>query len=171
MCERDHSKKAMEAYTVCMKHLSNFVFLGLSLIWLRSGIEKILSGSFPENLSQTLMHFSENNPIPSVVNVIDSVFLPYSIVYGYLVMYGELYVGMTIGIICLVTFQKAISRSFLYLLASGFFIGAFLNVTFWITSGYLSPSGDALNLLMLYLEILGLVYVTVMLKKVVKENG
>ena len=54
----------------------------------------------------------------------------------------------------------------LWLLIVGLIGGAFLNLNFWLASGYTSPSSDGLNLLMLVTQVVGVLCILDYNKKV-----
>lgn len=65
--------------------------------WLMSGGNKLLSGSFPQSLAETLTGMMKNNPDGWYVSFLQHTILPQSVLYGYMIEWAE----VTIGIILL----------------------------------------------------------------------
>ena len=65
--------------------------------WLMSGGNKLLSGTFPQGLAETLTSMMKNNPDSWYVAFLQHSVLPQSVFYGYLIEWTEI----TIGIILL----------------------------------------------------------------------
>lgn len=65
--------------------------------WLMSGSDKLLSGTFPQGLAETLAGMMKDNPDGWYVAFLQNVVLPQSVLYGYIIEWTE----MTIGIILL----------------------------------------------------------------------
>lgn len=135
----------------------------LGFIWIRSGYGK-LTGGFVGNLDKALMKFASENPYPFVKDFLNSFAIPNHIIFSYLTQFGEIFAGLTLAIcsVVLIANPKS-SRLFLILLALGLLVGAFLNLTFWFSAGWMSPSTDGLNLLMFAIEVIALLAV---LKKI-----
>lgn len=156
-----------------MKQFFLLTLIGISFLWLRSGFGKLLEGNFPQTLGGTLTHFASENPHIWYQAFLHDLAIPNSLVFGYLVMYGELFAGITIFVVSLwLLLKKSRPRFLLVLFLLGLVVGTFQNATFWLASGHLSPSGDSLNLLMFYIQILGIMFVIqVFRKKEARENG
>ncbi len=137
-----------------------FTFITLGFIFLRSGYEKLESGSFAASLATTLTKFASKNPYPWYKSFLESVAIPNSNIFGALTMYGELLSGISMfGLGVYFFFGKKVTPLALIILGLGLLGGAFLNATFWLASGWTSPSADSLNLLMFLLELNGLIYI------------
>lgn len=65
--------------------------------WLMSGGNKLLSGTFPQGLANTLSNGMKDNPNAWYVAFLQQNILPHSIFYGYLIEWTE----VTIGVILL----------------------------------------------------------------------
>lgn len=136
-----------------------FVLLVAGLIWLRSSLGKLTGNTFVDSLSKTLQKFASENPYPWYKDFLENVAIPNSKTFGLLTMWGEFFVAVAItgSVLYLLTAKKAnlLPKKLLF---AGLLIGAFLNATFWLASGWTSPSTDSLNLLMMATELIGLVY-------------
>lgn len=139
--------------------LSILLFDGL--IFLRSSFGKFTSGNFPDSLGGILTRFASNNPNPFYKSFLENIAIPNSQAFGQLVFWGEALVAASIVIpaLYLIFRPKTKSRITLWVLIAGLIGGAFLNLNFWLASGYTSPSSDGLNLLMLVTQLLGALYI------------
>ena len=139
--------------------LSILLFIGL--IWGRSSFGKFTGGNFVQGLGETLSRFASKNPNAFYRDFLQNTVIPNSQTFGQLVLWGEALVAISIILTSLyLIFQpKARCKTTLWLLIAGLVGGAFLNLNFWLASGYTSPSSDGLNLLMLVAQLLGAVYI------------
>lgn len=135
------------------------VFLFLGLIWARSSLGKLTSGNFAQSLTPTLERFASKNPYPWYKNFLQTTAIPNGELLGNLVLWGEFFTAVTILIGSIYLLLKPDSKLVLALIAFGFLTGGVLNASFWLASGWTSPSSDNLNLFMLVIEIVGLFYV------------
>lgn len=143
------------------------VLLVISFIWLRSAYGKLLDDKFVENLPQTLDKFVSKNPYPFVNNFLTHMAIPNSFVFANLTRFGELYAGLSIGLCSAwVLFKGKSLRILEVLMLLGLIVGAFLNLNFWFSAGWTSPSTDGLNLLMGAIQIIGAIFV---LKSILKK--
>lgn len=143
-----------------MKDLKPFiVILSLvGLVFLRSSLEKIEGGTFVDSLGKVLTGVAKKNPYPWFKSFLESVAIPNSQVFGRLTMWGELLSGIaiTFGSLYLIFFNKNQTAGYLVLI-SGLVGGMFLNLNFYLGFGYTSPATDSLNLLMFFIELIGVV--------------
>lgn len=133
-----------------------FVLLVDGLIWFQSAYGKVASGKFVEGLGATLGKFASNNPYLAVKSFLEGVAIPNSQIFGYLTMYGELLSSLAIvgGAIVLLLQPKNIQV--VPFLVLGLIGASFLNLIFWLSAGWTSPSTSSVNLLMLAVEISGI---------------
>lgn len=149
--------------TINKQMLLIIAFLGL--IYLRSGWGKISGGQFIAGLPETLSKFSSKNPYPWIQSFLKDTAIPNSVTFGFMTMWGELLVAL------------ALILSAAYILASnknttltasilifGLIGGMFLNAVFWFSAGWTSASTDSVNLVMFFVELVGVVYVLKLLK-------
>lgn len=116
-------------------------------------------------LGGTLTKFASKNPYPWVQSFLQNTAIPNSNLFGLLTMWGEFLVAGSLIISSLyLFFSKKKSSLIVLLLILGSLGGMFLNMVFWFSSGYTSPSTDGLNLLMFVVEFTGLVYGLKLLK-------
>lgn len=66
--------------------------------WLVSGANKVLSGTFPQGLSDTLREGIQNNPNGWYVILLQRIVLPNSVAFGYIIEATELFVGVALFI-------------------------------------------------------------------------
>ncbi|KKU90517.1 MAG: hypothetical protein UY21_C0022G0018 [Microgenomates group bacterium GW2011_GWA1_48_10] len=137
------------------------VLVLVGFLWLRSSWGKIAGGTFVSGLAKTLTNFASKNPYPWFKDFLETVAIPNSQTFGLLVLVGEMTAAMLIFVMSLYLLagQKT-SKLGAFLLPAGLLIAAALNLTFWLASGWMSASGDSLNLLMLGVETVGLVWAT-----------
>lgn len=64
--------------------------------WIISGTNKLLSGTFPQGLADALGEGIKDNPNVWYVSWLQSLVLPRSIAFGYLIELGELAIGLTL---------------------------------------------------------------------------
>lgn len=134
------------------------IFLVCGYIFAKSGYQKLLSGSFPQSLGATLEKFASKNPYPPVKDFLNQMAIPNSYIFGLLTMWGEIFAGVAIVLSSLyLVFRKEHKFAYL-LLAAGLFVGAFLNLNFWLSAGWTSPSTESLNLLMFIIQLAGLIF-------------
>lgn len=137
------------------------IFIGIGFIFLRSGYGKVAEGKFVGGLGATLQKFASNNPYPVVKNFLESSAIPNASFFAYLTMWGELLVGINLIVLSLyLLLIKRAGRPIYMLLSLGLFFGALLNLVFWLSAGWTSPSTDGLNLVMLIVQVIGIVFVT-----------
>lgn len=134
------------------------IILSVGLIWLRSGYEKLIGGTFANSLGILLTKTAEKNPYPFFRDFLISVAIPNSQTFGLLVVWGELLAGvaMVLGAIILLLKPK-VNRLANWMLIGGVTAGLFLNVNYWLGLGHTSPATETLNLLMIVLEVVALV--------------
>jgi thiosulfate dehydrogenase [quinone] large subunit len=125
--------------------------------WLMSGGNKLLSGTFPQGLAETLTDMMKNNPDSWYVAFLQHSVLPQSVLYGYLIEWTE----MTIGIILLggafILLAQPRSKgqpqyrlTIIYSVTamSAALVGAFLTINFhFLAGGWIFPwfDGSAAN--------------------------
>lgn len=66
--------------------------------WLVSGANKLLSGTFPQGLADTLSENIKNNPNGWYVALLRSAVLPHSVGFGYAIEFTEILIGITLFI-------------------------------------------------------------------------
>lgn len=135
------------------------ILLVIDFIWLKSSYGKFSGGKFVLGMEGTLKKFASENPYPPVKDFLQSVAMPNAPVFGTLTMWGEAMVGITLLISLLwLLFKKGGNNSALLLLLLGLLGGAFLNGVFYLSSGWMSPSSESLNLLMFTIEVIAAFY-------------
>ncbi|MBI4037034.1 hypothetical protein HY385_01280 [Candidatus Daviesbacteria bacterium] len=140
-----------------MKYLW-WIILASGLIWLRSSVSKFSSGNFVENLGGTLTKFASKNPYPFYKNFLENVAVLNSQIFGLLTLWGEFLIAISLvggAIILLINPGKL--KTVKVPLMVGLLGGAFLNLIFWLASGWTSPSTDSLNLLMLVVQVIAFI--------------
>lgn len=136
------------------------IILTEGLIWLRSSLGKFPQEKFINGLGGTLTKFASNNPYPVVKDFLQNTAIPNSQIFGFLTLWGELLVAisLTLGSLYLLL-KMGQSKMVKSLLILGLLGGMFLNLTFWLSSGWTSPSAESLNLFMFIVGFIGLVSV------------
>jgi uncharacterized membrane protein YphA (DoxX/SURF4 family) len=112
--------------------------------WLMSGLSKINAGSFPQSLAGTLSD-ATNGQTGWYKSFIDGVVIPNGELFGYLVMVGELAVGVALvaaALIGLVRWGHLTSIQHVVLLgviALSCVVGAFMSANFHLVMGANAP--------------------------------
>lgn len=132
---------------------------------MRSCYGKFVSGNFAEELGKTLTKFASNNPFPWYKEILMNQAVPQSNILGNLVMFGELLAGLLIVVGGVGVFTNFKKRIYKILLLLGLVVAFKFNLMFWLASGWTSPSSDSLNLLMLWIELVGIVFCLKTLRK------
>jgi thiosulfate dehydrogenase (quinone) large subunit len=125
--------------------------------WLMSGGNKLLSGTFPQGLADTISSMLKENPNGWYVSFLQQVILPHSVLYGYLVEWTEVAIGVILlgGAVILLVQPRGIGHpqyrlTLAYSIASigAALVGAFMTVNFhFLTGGWIFPwfSSSAAN--------------------------
>jgi hypothetical protein len=64
--------------------------------WLVSGCNKVFSGTFPQGLADTLNAGIKDNPNGWYVSFLQTVVLPHSVTFGYLIEWAEVTIGIVL---------------------------------------------------------------------------
>jgi len=117
--------------------------------WLMSGGNKLLSGTFPQGLAETISGMFKDNPDSWYVSWLQRFILPQSVLYGYLIEWTEVTIGVILlGGACILLNQprrkgQAQYRlTLVYSLAaiSAALVGAFLTINFhFLAGGWIFP--------------------------------
>lgn len=135
------------------------VFLADGLVWLRSGLEKVSSTKFLDGLAGTLTKFASNNPFDWYKNLLLTMAVPNALWVGVGVEAGEVLAGIMISVSALLILTKRkVTPLFKMFVCLGFLAAVLLSGSFWLAASWTGASTDALNLLMLALELVGLAY-------------
>lgn len=141
------------------------ILLFNGLIWARSSFGKFQSGNFADNLDKTLTVFASKNPYPWYKNFLNNIALPNSQLFGNLTMYGELLTAIAIVGGSIYFLWKGFNRLVALGMLAGLLGGMFLNMIFWLASGWTSPSTDGINLLMFFVQLTGSMYIFKLLSR------
>lgn len=137
------------------------ILTAVGVIWLRSALGKVMSGTFVQDLGKTLNRFADMNPYPWFKEILVTQAVPNAEMLGMVVMGGELLVAglVVLGSLYLL-FMRENRSTMSLLLACGLLGGLFLNLLFWLAAGHTSASTDSLNLLMMVVSIAGLLHLS-----------
>lgn len=140
------------------------IILSVGFIWLKSSFAKLITGTFLDNFPATINKFISKNPYLFYKDFLKEFVIPNQQLFGNLVLWGELLTGLSIvfSVVYLIFKQK--NKLVLSFLMIGLIGGLFLNKTFWLASGWTSPSADSINLLMFLIELVSIVFVFNLLK-------
>lgn len=130
--------------------------LVISYVWLSSGWEKVYGGQFVPNIGKTLGRFASSNPHEWYVSSVLEVAKSYPVVFGMLVQWGELLVGIGLAAaLILYGFSKrrSFKRSARFVASVALLGGIFMNANFYFGSGWTSPSAEGLNALMFWIQV------------------
>lgn len=132
------------------------VLLTLGLMWAKSSYSKFTSGNFVSGLGETLSKVSPKNPYPFFKQFIYSVAIPNSSTFGFMVLWGELLVAVSIIVGSVMLMMNPLNKMAALAIVVGLIGGLLLNITFWLGFGWTSPSTDSVNLLMGAIELIGI---------------
>lgn len=136
-----------------------WVLLVLGLVWFKSSYGKVTGGEFAGGLGGTLEKFAVKNPYPWYKEFLETVAIPNSQMFGLMTMAGEVFAALSIlGTAGYFLWKRKIAKPVRFLLMAGLLTGLFLNLNFYFASGWMSPSGESLNLLMAAIQAIGLVW-------------
>lgn len=113
--------------------------VAIGLIWLRSGLLKIIKREYLD-YDEKLTRFMSGNPFPWYRAFLQSCVLPYSLAAGYFFVTAEVALGISL-ILGLFTVPSC-------------FIGMFMNINFRLAAGWQNPSNTPLNYLMIACQLL-----------------
>lgn len=135
-----------------------FIVLAIGLLWAKSSWGKIVGGTFISSLGASLGKVVDKNPYPWFKQFLTDVAIPNSMIFGTLTFWGEFLtaVTITVGAFILLLSPKG-NRWATLMLIGGLAVGAFLNIIFYLGFGYSNPSTESLNLLMAFIEIIGVI--------------
>lgn len=145
-------------------HSSLFAIIGiqcvLALEWLRAGIEKLSSGAFPTTFAKTIEKFQTNNPHPWYGESVLSLAKTYPLLFGHLVQWGELFVGLGLlgSALLLLSSQISLRSLALVILFAALSASIVMNLNFYFAAGWMSPSTSGLNALMIGIELILLAF-------------
>lgn len=141
------------------------VLLLVGLVWARSSLEKIIGGKFAANLGSVLTKNAQSNPFPMYKQFLESFAIPNPQLFGQLTMWGEfLTAASIIGGSLYLLFRNQNERLAYIVLIAGLVGGTFLNINFWFAFSWTSPANDSLNLLMIFIQLVGIITLVKMLK-------
>lgn len=134
---------------------------GISVVlgyeWFVAGYEKIVGGEFASSLETTLGFFASKNPWPWVASFLNGFAADNAVLFGQLVQWGELAVGvgLILSIALFVYFGRADQKHVALVIAIlALTFGALMNVVFYLTAGWTSPSTHGVNLVMFWTQII-----------------
>lgn len=134
-----------------------FAFIGFD--FLKSGYGKFSGGEFVGSLAGTLGKFASKNPYPFMKGFLENVAIPNSVIFGYLTMWGEILTGLNLLVLSTYLIISKKPHPWVYpLLSIGFLAGLSLNTTFWFAAGWTSASTETVNMVMGFVNAVGLVY-------------
>ena len=137
---------------------ARYVLAAIQLIigweWFVSGTNKVLSGTFPQSLLNTLNTGTQDNPNSWYVSFLHNVVVPHSVSFGYMIEWTEVMVGLALLAGALILIGKPRMRDdpqhglvvacsvAVILLAA---VGAFFTVNFhfWMGHGIIPGIGAA----------------------------
>jgi len=120
--------------------------------WLMSGGNKLLSGTFPQGLAETLTTNMKGNPNGWYVTFLQQIILPHSVFYGYLIEWTEVAIGILLvsGVLVLLGRPRltgepqhylAVAYSWVVALAAAVAIAMTVNFHF-LMGGWVLPAFD-----------------------------
>lgn len=157
------------------------IIFGLGALWIKSGLGKIVGGSFAQSLDKTLLFFALGNPSNPQLSAgnpygwyqafLMQVAIPNSYLMGLSVQWGELLVGLGFTGLTLAYFLfPKFRRLILLVLAKTAFFGFLLNISFWLASAWTSPSTEMVGLVMMLIEVIAFFVFLSMLRTTEKRE-
>lgn len=127
----------------------------LAFEWLHSSWGKWAQPGFIANIQKTLTGFANGTNFHFYANFLNSVAIPHAALFGNLIRIGEASVGIAFALGGIIWIYKYSLPKFLALiLAVACLAAALMNLNFFLASGWSSPAGWGLNILMIALELL-----------------
>ena len=137
---------------------ARYVLAAIQLIigweWFVSGTNKVLSGTFPQSLLNTLNTGTQDNPNSWYVSFLHNVVVPHSVSFGYMIEWTEVMVGLALLAGALILIGKprmrgdpqhglVVACSVVVILLAA--VGAFFTVNFhfWMGHGIIPGMGAA----------------------------
>lgn len=120
--------------------------------WLMSGGNKLLSGTFPQGLADALNNSIKDNPNGWYVSFLQQAVIPHSVLYGYLIEWSEVTIGIILlgGAVVLLgkprmpgepQHRLAVAYSIAVIIAAAVAIFQNVNFHFWL-GGWVIPTFD-----------------------------
>lgn len=129
--------------------------------WLHGGLEKLETGGrFVAGLPQTLARFAEKNPYPWMKAFLTGPATANATLFGNLVQWGELLVGLGLiaGALYLLflapRWNGVLRRVAGILVAIALLGGMTMNAFFGLAAGHTSPSTSGINLVMFFSQVM-----------------
>ncbi len=133
----------------------------LAFEWLHSGWGKWIKPDFMAGISGTLSTFASKTPHLIYGNFLNTYIVPNALLFGQLIRLGEIVVGVVLVLSGLaLILKKGLKNNLAILIGIVCFGSAFMNLNFFLASGWSSPSTWGINLVMMIIEIiLGVFYI------------
>ena len=148
----------MKKVSVTWLILIQFVF---AFEWLYSAFGKWMHPEFMAGITQTLTAFGTKSAFHAYGQFLLENVVPHAQLFGNMVRGGELAVGLSLAVCgIIVLLIKRLPSSLSIISAITFFTAAFMNLNFFLSSGWSSPSTWGINVLMFCIQvILGIFYI------------
>jgi thiosulfate dehydrogenase [quinone] large subunit len=115
----------------------------IGLLWINSALGKLSNANFAASFKSTNTGFASKTPFGWYGDFLKGFVIPNADWFGWFLAYGELFVGIAF-VLGLLTHVGAVA-------------GFFMNVNFWLASGYAGGSTGSVNILMATVAVLVLV--------------
>jgi thiosulfate dehydrogenase (quinone) large subunit len=115
----------------------------VGLLWINSALGKLTNPTYASGFAATNKGFAAKTPFGFYKDFLNAFVIPNASWFGTFVAYGELLVGVAL-LVGIATHIGAIT-------------GFFLNLNFWLASGYTGGSGGSVNILMATVAVLVIV--------------
>jgi hypothetical protein len=133
----------------------------LAYEWISGAIGKMYEGQFVLTIGKTLGRFESGNPHTWYVHSILQIAKNSPELFGQLVQWGELLVGVGLVIaILLYGFSTLSQWKYLarYVAILSLIGGAFMNSNFYYAAGWTSPSTEGLNMFMFWMQVILIIF-------------
>jgi len=124
------------------------------MVWILSGIGKILSGKFVSNISDIIKWFASNNPFGFYKSFLEVFAIPNAEILGMLIMWSEVFAGIILVISANKLRKKKDISSLKWLTIFSLLVFMFMNINFWLAAGWINIAFYIINALMFAIEVI-----------------
>lgn len=127
----------------------------LAYEWWNAGLGKLMSGTFPMDLADTLTKFAAGNPHAWFKTFLLGTMMDKSLILGYLIEWSEVTIAVAL-VVSIATTLYSRSHAFttaIRMVVAVALLGAMaLNASFFFAAGWMSASTHGVNMIMFWME-------------------
>lgn len=127
----------------------------LAYEWWNAGLAKVMSGTFPTGLANTLTKFADGNPYAWFKAFLFGGVMDKSMILGYLIEWGEVAIAVALVVSIIATLysrSRTLSTTVRTVVAIALLGAMALNASFFFAAGWMSPSAHGVNMIMFWVE-------------------